>query len=486
LLIKKTTQTVVSELFYKINTQKMFDSATYLQRRSDLLARGPQTGLIVIFGNEESPMNYADNVYPFRQDSNFLYFTGIQDPHHFLLIDPESGIATLCGDELSIEHIVWMGAQPLMHEKAAAAGIDQHQSYQQGLDTISSAAKANRKIHYLPPYRADRVVLLAQILQQPTDRIKNGFSPLLTKAVIALREIKTATEIAEMERAVHTTCEMHIAAMKSAQPGQTEANIAGIVEGIAIGDGGRLAYPCISTINGHILHNHYHGNTLKEGQLLLLDAGASATSGYAADITRTFPVAKTFNTQQAEIYQLVLDAEEQSIAALRAGASYLAIHLQAARIITAGLKALGLMKGDTDEAVAQGAHALFFPHGLGHMIGLDVHDMEDLQEDWVGYNEQIQRSKQFGLKSLRLAKRLEAGHVLTVEPGIYFIPALIDKWQKEGQHRDFINYDKLVAYRNFGGIRIEDNVLITRDGYQVLGNPIPKTIKEIESLRQQF
>lgn len=464
----------------------MFDHTTYLQRRTALLARGPQTGLIAIFGNEESPMNYTDNTYPFRQDSNFLYFTGIQEAHHLLLIDPESGVSTLCGDDLSMDHIVWMGAQPLMQQKAAAAGIDQHQTYQQGLETIRTAAKAGRKIHYLPPYRADRVELLAQVLTQPTSNIKSGFSELLTKSVIALREIKTVAEIAAMEIAVNTTREMHIAAIQSAQPGQTEANIAGIVEGIAIGGGGRLAYPCISTINGHILHNHYHGNQLREGQLLLLDAGASHTSGYAADITRTFPIKTTFSNQQAEIYQLVLDAEERSIAALGAGTSYLAIHLQAARIITDGLKALGLMKGDTEEAVAQGAHALFFPHGLGHMIGLDVHDMEDLQEDWVGYDAHLKRSQQFGLKSLRLAKQLQAGHVLTVEPGIYFIPALIDQWQKEGIHKDFINYPALEAYRNFGGIRIEDNILITTDGHRVLGNPIPKSIKEIEAIRQSL
>ncbi|MEL7220220.1 MAG: aminopeptidase P family protein [Bacteroidota bacterium] len=461
----------------------MFDPSTYLQRRTALLSRGPQTGLIAIFGNEESPMNYTDNVYPFRQDSNFLYFTGIQEAHHFLLIDPENGTSTLCGDDLSLDHIVWMGAQPLMEEKAASAGINRHLSYQEGLDTIARAAKVGKKIHYLPPYRADRVELLAHVLQQPAAQTRTGFSELLTKTVITLREIKTEAEIVEMEKAVNTTAEMHIAAMKAIQAGQTEAYIAGIVEGIAVGGGGRLAYPCISTINGHILHNHYHGNRLKDGQLLLLDAGAAAISNYAADITRTFPVSANFTAQQAEIYQIVLDAEEQSIAALKAGVSYLDIHLQAARIITNGLKALGLMKGDTNEAVAQGAHALFFPHGLGHMIGLDVHDMEDLVEDWVGYDHDTQRSKLFGLKSLRLAKKLQAGHVLTVEPGIYFIPALIDRWQEEGRFLDFINYDKLKSYRQFGGIRIEDNILITEKDHRVLGDLIPKTIEEIEQLQ---
>jgi Xaa-Pro aminopeptidase len=287
-----------------------------------------------------------------------------------------------------------------------------------------------------------------------------------------------------MEKAVTISGQMHIAAMRGAMVGIKEAQLAGIVEGIAIGAGGDLAYPAILTVNGQTLHNHYHGNTLQSGQLILGDFGAETAMHYAGDITRTFPVDKQFTEQQKHIYQLVLQAEMAAIEALKPGVPYRDIHLMAARIMADGLKDLGLMKGDMEAAVAEGAHALFFPHGLGHMLGLDVHDMEDLGEDYVGYTDQIKRSEQFGLRSLRLGRELEAGFVLTVEPGLYFIPELIDQWQAAGKHKDFINYDKVADYRDFSGVRIEDNVLITEDGYRVLGEPIPKTVAEVEALRR--
>ena len=305
----------------------------------------------------------------------------------------------------------------------------------------------------------------------------------MIKGVIALAAIKNEEEIQEMHKAVNVSGAMHVAAIKAARAGIKEAQLAGIVEGIALANEMRTAYPVILSTNGQILHNHYHGNTLQAGQLVLGDFGAESTMHYAGDLTRTFPVDKTFTSQQKDIYAIVLDAEVKSIAALKPGRKYIDIHLAAAKIIAEGLKSLGIMKGDMDEAVAKGAHALFFPHGLGHMIGLDVHDMEDLGENYVGYAENEKRSEQFGLKSLRLAKELQTGFVLTVEPGIYFIPELIDKWSAEKQHTDFINYEKLTAYRKFGGIRIEDNVVITNDSHQVLGNPVPKTIAEIEALR---
>lgn len=462
----------------------MFSPRTYLQRRQELIGMLPSDCLVVIFGNEESPMNYTDNAYPFRQDSNFLYLAGLQDAHHFLLLDTATGQTTLCGDDLGLDHIVWMGAQPSMAEKAAAIGAEHTAGYAAGLDKIRAAVKHRRDIHYLPPYRADRVELLAECLGKTAAAIRQDASAPLTQAMIALRSYKTDEEAAEMDKAVNTTRAMHVAAMRHAAAGQTEATIAGMVEGMAIGGGGRLAYPCIGTVNGHILHNHHHGNTLAYGHLYLLDAGASSPMQYAGDITRTFPVSPTFDTRQREIYQLVLLAEEASIQALQPGVSYRDVHLQAAKIIADGLKALGLMKGDTDEAVAAGAHALFFPHGLGHAIGLDVHDMEDLHEDWVGYDETVQRSTQFGLKSLRLAKKLDVGFALTVEPGIYFIPTLIDKWTAERQFSAFINYGAVAAYKDFGGIRIEDNVLITQTGYRLLGDPIPKSLAEVEALRR--
>ena len=463
----------------------MFNSQTYHHRRQALLRQAPTAGLILIFGNEESPMNYPDNVYSFRQDSNFLYFTGIMEAHHFLIIDPATGEATLFGDDLSLDHVVWMGAQPTLAEKAAAAGLEKWDTYAAGLAKIKQAATSKHAVHYLPPYRHDRLILLANCLEQPTATVEKNYSEQLCRAVIGLRSYKSAEELQEMEIAVNITRAMHLAAMKSCRAGQTEAAVAGIVEGIAVAGGGRLSYPCIGTINGHILHNHYHGNTIRDGQLYLLDAGASSPSQYAGDITRTFPVGQKFTNQQKEIYEVVLEAQEKTIAAVQPGRPFLDIHLLAAHAITQGLKDLGLMKGDVAEAVQHGAHALFFPHGLGHMIGLDVHDMEDLNEHWIGYDDTVQRATQFGLKSLRLAKKLEPGFVLTIEPGIYFIPALIDQWASSHQHQDFINYPALEAYRQFGGIRIEDNLVVTPTAYEILGNPIPKTVMDIEALRQQ-
>lgn len=461
----------------------MFSSSTYRNRRQALAKQFTDNGLLLIFGNEESPMNYTDNTYPFRQDSNFLYFAGLVDTGHFLIIDLASGTTTLCGDDLTLDHIVWMGSQPSMEEKTANIGAEQHLSYQEGLAAISKAAKAKQTIHYLPPYREERVTLLAECLGQTAQVTRQGFSEQLCRAVIQLRSYKTSEEVAEMDKAVNITRAMHLAAMRSVAPGQRESTVAGIVEGIAIGGGGRLAYPCIGTINGHILHNHYHGNVVQNGQLYLLDAGASSISQYAGDITRTFPVNKTFTEQQKDIYAIVLKALVDCTASLKPGYAYKDAHLQAAKIITQGMKDLGLMKGDVDAAVAEGAHALFFPHGLGHMIGLDVHDMEDLNENWVGYDEHTERSTQFGLKSLRLAKQLEAGFALTVEPGIYFIPTLIERWQAEGKFKDFVNYDALVPYLNFGGIRIEDNLLVTENGSQLIGKLIPREIAEVEAAR---
>jgi Xaa-Pro aminopeptidase len=287
--------------------------------------------------------------------------------------------------------------------------------------------------------------------------------------VIALREIKSAEELTEMDGAVRTSMKMHAAAKAHAAPGQLEAEVAGLIEGIAISANGRLAYPAIVTRNGHVLHNHYHGNVLKKGDLLLIDAGAEAPSGYAGDITRTFAVGQPMTTQQQEINNIVQQALTDCTAALKPGITYQSVHLAAGRIIAAGLKDLGLMTGDVDEAVAAGAHALFMPHGLGHQIGLDVHDMEDLGEDLVGYDAEIQRSTQFGTRNLRLGKRLKTGFALTVEPGIYFIPALIDRWQADGKCAAFINFGKLAAYRDFGGIRLEDNVVVTEVGWRVLG-----------------
>lgn len=461
----------------------MFSKDTYVSRRQQLMAEITDGGLILLLGNEESSKNYKDNTYRFRQDSNFLYFLGWDQPHLAAIIDPESGVTTLFGDNLSIDHIVWMGPQVSMGEMADRVGVQATADYDQLAITLAKAKQAGRSIHYLPPYRAENLLKLSRWLEQSPDEVEKGASVPLIKAIVQQASYKTAEEIVEIEKAVTISGQMHVAAMRSARPGIKEAELTGIVEGIAIGAGGDVAYPVILTINGQTLHNHYHGNVLKAGQMVLGDFGAETEMHYAGDITRTFPVNPTFTSKQRDIYELVLKAEVDSIAALKPGIPYRDIHLQAARIMADGLKDLGLMKGDMEAAVAEGAHALFFPHGLGHMMGLDVHDMEDLGEAYVGYTETIKRSTQFGLNALRLGRELEAGFVITVEPGLYFIPELIDQWQAAGKFKDFINYEKVAEYRDFSGIRIEDNVLITETGHQVLGVPIPKTIAEVEGLR---
>lgn len=461
----------------------MFSKATYVSRRQQLMSDVKDGGLILLLGNEESSKNYKDNTYRFRQDSNFLYFLGHDHPHLAAVIDPESGETTLFGDDLSIDHIVWMGPQPSMRERAERVGAAKVAEYDALSATLAQAAQAGRPIHYLPPYRPENVLKLIRWLGLSPDEVEKGASVDLIKAVVKQAAHKTAEEIAEIEKAVTISGQMHVAAMRSARPGIKEAELAGIVEGIAIGAGGDVAYPVILTINGQTLHNHYHGNVLKSGQLVLGDFGAETAMHYAGDITRTFPVDPKFTSRQKDIYELVLKAEVDGIKSLKPGIPYRDVHLQTARIMADGLKDLGLMKGDMEAAVAEGAHALFFPHGLGHMLGLDVHDMEDLGEQYVGYSDTIKRSEQFGLNALRLGRELEPGFVLTVEPGLYFIPELIDQWQEAGKFKDFINYDKVAEYRDFSGVRIEDNVLITEEGSRILGAPIPKTVAEVEGLR---
>ncbi|MBC6996461.1 Xaa-Pro aminopeptidase [Neolewinella lacunae] len=438
----------------------MFSAATYTERRRQLASALP-SGLIFLPGNGEAPMNYTDNVYPFRQDSNFRYFAGHNLPDLALTIDAGTGASRLWGNDISLDHVVWMGEQPSVADLAADCGAERGGT----LDELSALLKKHAtEVHFLPPYRADRKLYLAEHLGAAA-----GASEALVRAVIAQRSVKSSAELDEMELAVTTSLRMHAAAEAHAAPGQLEAEVAGLIEGIAISAGGRLSYPAIVTRNGHVLHNHYHGNVLRPGDLLLIDAGAETPSGYAGDLTRTFAVGKPMTEQQREIYDLVHATRIASIAALRPGITYRAVHDAAGRQIAAGLKDLGLMQGDPAEAAAAGAHALFMPHGLGHMIGLDVHDIEDLGEDLVGYDENHRRSTQFGTRSLRLGKELREGYVLTVEPGIYFIPALIDRWRAEGTCAAFINFAALEAYRDFGGIRLEDNVAITEQGHRVLG-----------------
>ncbi len=460
----------------------MFTQETYQKRRA-ALKNEMSSGICLFCGNNESPMNYPDNTYHFRQDSTFLYYFGMDYPGLHAAIDIDSGEEILFGDDLTIDSIVWMGAQPTLAERAVNYGITDVRPLAKLNKMLEEAQNKGRKIHYLPPYRHDNNIQLFKWLGIHPDELANQVSKEFITAVVEQRAIKSAEEITEIHKAVDITAEMHLEAMRIVRPGMTEAQVAARVHEIALAANGNISFPIIATINGQTLHNHYHGNTLKEGDLFLLDCGAETPLHYAGDMSSTIPVSKKFTERQKEIYHVALNAHESAIAALKPGVPFKEVHLSAARSIINDMKALGFMKGDTEEALAAGAHALFFPCGLGHMMGLDVHDMEDLGEVYVGYEGKA-KSTQFGLKSLRLARPLKPGFVLTIEPGVYFIPELIDMWKTQGHNAAFYNFDKIEQYKDFGGIRNEEDFVITDDGYELLGKPIPKRPEDVEAMKQ--
>jgi Xaa-Pro aminopeptidase len=457
----------------------MFDKKIYQQRRTKL-CKQVRSGLLLFLSNSESPMNYPANTYHYRQDSTFLYFFGLSFPGLAAVIDIEENRQTVFGNDLDMEDIIWMGPQPTLKSRCLKIGIADSQPLASLSETLQNAVRQGRKIHFLPPYRSENALWLERLLGIRAEAVKNHASAEFAKAVIAQRSLKNQEEIKEIEAALTVTAAMYREAMAMAQPGVYEMEIAGRIEGIALAGGGQLAFPAIVTIHGETLHNHYHGNRLQKNDLLIVDSGCESESGYASDITRTMPVGGCFDARQKAVYETVLDMQLTAIAMIRPGVSYRSVHLKACEILVNRFKEMGLMKGSASEAIAAGSHALFFPHGLGHMMGLDVHDMEDLGETYVGYDEKTKRSQQFGLAYLRLAKKLEPGHVLTVEPGIYFIPALIDQWRAEKKSAAFINYAEVDKYRKFGGIRIEDNVLVTSKGRRVLGPPIPKETAAVQ------
>jgi Xaa-Pro aminopeptidase len=459
----------------------MFKSEVYTQRR-ETLHKKLKIGLALFVGNVEAPMNYPANTYHFRQDSDFLYFFGLDIPGFIALMDFDSGNDVIFGNDFDMDDIVWMGPQPTVKDLAFRCGVTETHPVSRLEEIIKEALLKKREIHFLPPYRGETKMMLGSLLKENPCQMKTHASVDLIKAVIAIRSIKEDLEIEEIEKAVGIAYEMHVTAMKMCKEGVMEQNIFGTMEGIALALGAGTSFPIILSINGQTLHNHSHGNVLKKGRMMVADAGAETNLHYASDITRTTPVGGKFSQAQKDIYEIVLRANTESINASRPGISNLDLHLQACKIIASGLKELGLMTGDIDEAVKVGAHALFMPHGLGHMMGLDVHDMEGLGENLVGYNDEVVRREQFGLAFLRFALPYKPGHVFTVEPGCYFIPELIELWKAEGKFREFINYDKIDVFKPIGGIRIEDNVLITDEGHKVLGKPIPKTVKEIEDV----
>jgi len=459
----------------------MFDAKVYTDRRKQLKGE-LKNGLILLLGNTEAAFNYPANTYHFRQDSNFLYYFGLDMPDLAGVIDIDANMDYIYGNDVDLDDIIWMGPQPKMADRAEKAGVKNTAPLKDLFGILKKARLEGRKIHFVPPYRGETYIELSDLLGIAVSELRNNVSEELVKAIIKQRSVKDDLEVKEIEKAVGIAYEMHTTAMRMAQPGRIEREIAGTIEGISLAKGGPVSFPIILSIHGETLHNHFHGNELREGRMMVVDAGAETVSHYASDITRTVPVGGKFNQRQKDIYEIVLEANMKTIEATKPGITNLELHLMAARIIVDGLKNLSLMKGNTDDAVKQGAHAMFFPHGLGHMMGLDVHDIEGLGENLVGYDEEIQRSKQFGTAFLRLGRKHQPGFVFTIEPGIYFIPALIDLWRKENKFTDFINFDKVESYKDFGGIRIEDDILVTNTGHRVLGKPIPKTVKEVEDL----
>lgn len=459
----------------------LFSKNTYVERRARLRQLVGH-GLIVLMGNNESPMNYPSNTYKFRQDSSFLYFFGQHRDGLVGVIDADSGAETLLGDEIDIDDIVWYGEVTSVVQMAEECGVAHTAPMAALMEMVEQAQKAGRKVHFLPPYRHETMIRLHDLLGIHPSQQRDAASQELIQAVIQLRLVKSAEEIEELERAAAIGYEMHTTAMRLCRPGVTEAYIGGVLDGIAASHGSMVSFQSIVSMHGEILHGYPSARPLEAGRLLLCDAGAETREHYCSDHTRTTPISGTFTQRQKDIYNIVVDCHDLALTHARPGVRWWDVHYDVCRLMTNRLKDLGLMKGDTEAAVQAGAHALFLPHGLGHAMGMDVHDMEGLGQTFVGYDEETRPSTQFGTASLRFARRLEEGHVVTDEPGIYFIPALIDLWRKEGTNAEFLCFDEIEKYKDFGGIRIEDDVLITKDGCRFLGEKrIPYHVDEVEA-----
>ena len=460
----------------------MFETSVYKNRRARLKEK-VKSGLVLILGNGEAPANYTDNTYKFRQDSSFLYFFGLNQPGFAGVIDIDSGDEYIFGNDVDMDDIIWMGPQPSVKDMAARVGVSKTAPFARLADCMKTAISQGRRIHFLPPYRFRNMLLLEELLGIRPALVKNYASLELIKAVVDLRSVKEPCEIEEITKACNIGYEMHTAAMRNCKPGVKEQYIAGLIEGIAASYGSMVSFPVILSQNGETLHNHDHSPILQEGRMMLTDAGAEEVSHYCSDFTRTVPVGGKFLTRQKEVYNIVLAANNKAIEIAKPGVTYQYVHLEVCKVLAQGLKDLGLMKGDVNEAVAAGAHALFMPHGLGHMMGLDVHDMEDLGQIYVGYDDETRPIDQFGTSSLRMGRRLQEGFVITDEPGCYFIPALIDQWRAQGMHKEFLNYDKIETFKDFGGIRLEDDILIIPGGSRFLGDKrTPITVEEVEEI----
>ena len=446
----------------------MFSKETYVHRR-ETLKKLVKNGLIIFFGNNNSPANYPSNCYTFRQDSSFLYYFGQTREGLVGVIDIDNDKEYLIGDDIDIEDIVWYGSVDSVSDLAAQVGIMNSAPMKQLKPLTQKAQSKGHKIHFLPPYRFDIKIQIMDLLGIHPSQQKGRASMDLIMAVVKMRSAKEQQEIEEIERACAIGYKMHTTAMKLCKPGVTEQYIAGSIDGIANSHGSMVSFATILSQHGEIMHGNPSPNKLEEGRLMLCDAGAETNMNYCSDNTRTMPVGGKFTQRQLEIYQIVEACHDYTLKVAKPGVPWKEVHTNVCRLMTDKLKELGLMKGDTDEAVAAGAHAMFLPHGLGHMMGMDVHDMESLDQRYVGFDDEFQPSDQFGTNCLRMGRRLEENYIMTDEPGIYFIPALIDDWKASGHNAEFINFDLLETYKDFGGVRIEDDILITKDGCRFLG-----------------
>lgn len=472
----------------------MPNKETYQRRRAVLQEKMKgETGLVVFLGNVEAPAQYKDNAYKWRQDSNWLYFFGIDEPRFAATVDLDTREEVIYADDFDVDDIIWMGPMPSVQSQAEAAGISETRRYDQLSWAVSEAIIKGRKIHFLPVSRYYNALKLSSLLgYEPSDVFIKGksgcpkASEALVRAVIDMRLVKEPEEIEFLDKACILGQKMHTIARKGIRPGRIEQEIVGEMEGYALSTGWGVSFPTILTQHGEIFHCHSHKMPIEAGRLLVVDAGVESNDHYASDFTRTYPSSGRFTAKQKDIYQTVYEANELAFSLTKPGVTYREVHLAAAEHILSNLKDLGLVRGDLDDMVSEGIAGLFMPHGLGHNMGLDVHDMEDLGEDLVGYDAGQRRSDQLGFGSLRMARSLRPGNVVTDEPGIYFIPALIEKWKEEGTGRDFVNFEKLRDYYDFGGIRLEDDVLITQDGARRLGGDrLPVSPEEVENAMEQ-
>ena len=461
----------------------MFSKEVYITRRKELKEK-IKTGIILICGNDLSPMNFEDNTYPFMQDSTFLYYFGLDRENLFGVIDIDNDKEYIFGNEITMDDIIWMGPQVTLKKQCESVGVNNLKSLKELKEFITTSIKEKNTIHYIPQYKHGIMIKMAEWFNISPNEINNHVSKELCFAVANQRNIKTPEEIEELEKAVNVTRDMHLTAMKNIKPGMMEYEIVALLENVAKSKNCGLSFPTICSINGQTLHNHYHGNKIKEGDLLLIDAGARLENGYCGDMTTTHPVSGKFTERQKDIYNLLISMFDKAEELIKPGITYMEVHLAVCKVLAEGMIKRGIFKGNPDEIVKNGVHALFMPHGLGHMMGLDVHDMENIGEPIVGYNGEA-KSTQFGLSSLRLGRTLETGFVFTVEPGIYFIPELISKWKSENKFTEYINYDELEKYIDFGGMRYEGDYLVTETGNRRLGNTMPKYADEIENVRKE-